>query len=72
LIETRFDVIPDWADERLNHQSSKDIEALCFRLLDGATLEELLHQSQDCGPTVCSSARPIVAEPTGNSRLGLR
>ncbi|WP_180540569.1 DUF4351 domain-containing protein [Nevskia soli] len=42
LIEKRFGAIPEWADERLNHRSTEDLEALSVRLLDGATLEELL------------------------------
>jgi predicted transposase YdaD len=42
LIEKRFGAVPAWADERLTQRPTEDLEALSVRLLDAATLEELL------------------------------
>jgi Domain of unknown function (DUF4351) len=41
LIEARFGSIPSWAEERLAHLSTTQLEDLGFRLLDVNTLEEL-------------------------------
>ena len=42
LIEKRFGALPAWAQERLSKFSSKELEDLSVRVLDAATLEELL------------------------------
>jgi Domain of unknown function (DUF4351) len=42
LIERRFGQIPKWAEERLAARSAAELEALSFRILDAASIEELL------------------------------
>jgi predicted transposase YdaD len=42
LIEKRFGPIPQWADERLASRSTAELEDLSVRLLDAASIEELL------------------------------
>jgi hypothetical protein len=42
LLEKRFGAIPQWAEERLNRQTPEDLEALTLRILDAASLEQLL------------------------------
>ncbi len=41
-IEKRFGPIPKWADERLAARSAAELEELSIRILDAATIEELL------------------------------
>jgi hypothetical protein len=42
LLQRRFGAIPQWAEERLNHQTPEDLEALSVRILDASSLEQLL------------------------------
>jgi hypothetical protein len=42
LIEKRFGSVPAWAEEGLSKLSAKELEDLSVRVLDAATLEELL------------------------------
>jgi hypothetical protein len=41
-VEKRFGAIPRWAEERLRSCSAEELEALCVRVLDAQSLEELL------------------------------
>ena len=42
LIEKRFGAIPCWAEERLVGRSAAELEDLSIRLLDAASIEDLL------------------------------
>ncbi len=42
LIETRFGPMPTWADQRLSGASIEQLEELATRVLDAASLEELM------------------------------
>jgi hypothetical protein len=42
VLEKKFGPIPAWADERLSKATVPEIEDLAVRLLDAATLDELL------------------------------
>jgi predicted transposase YdaD len=42
LIEKRFGPIPTRAEERLGHLTTKEIEDLCVRVIDAASIEDLL------------------------------
>jgi hypothetical protein len=42
LIEKRFGPIPAWADERLSARSALELEELSERVLDAATIEDIL------------------------------
>ena len=42
LLEKRFGRIPTWAEERLAGSTSTQLEALTDRVLDAASLEDLL------------------------------
>ena len=41
-IEIRFGALPDWAAEKLAALPVSELEALCERLLDAGSVEELL------------------------------
>jgi hypothetical protein len=41
-LEKKFGLIPDWAVQRLSKATIPEIEDLAVRLLDAATLDELL------------------------------
>jgi uncharacterized protein YqeY len=42
LIEKRFGSVPNWAEERLEKLSAKELEEVSVRLLDAKNLESLL------------------------------
>jgi Domain of unknown function (DUF4351) len=42
LIEKRFGTVPKWADERLAARSAAELEELSVRILDAASIEDLL------------------------------
>ncbi len=41
-VEKRFGAIPEWAQQKIDAMSSTDLEDAALRLLDAASLEELL------------------------------
>jgi len=41
-IEKRFGSVPNWAEERLEKLSAKELEEVSVRLLDAKSLENLL------------------------------
>jgi hypothetical protein len=43
LIEKRFGLLPSWAEERLAGASTEQLEDLATRMLDAASLEDLLN-----------------------------
>ena len=42
LIEKRFGAIPNWAEERLSARSTAEPEELSVRILDAASIDDLL------------------------------
>jgi flagellar biosynthesis/type III secretory pathway protein FliH len=42
LIEKRFGTLPSWAEERLAGRSAAELEELSVRVLDAASMEDLL------------------------------
>jgi hypothetical protein len=41
-IEKRFGALPGWAEERLTSRSPAELEELSVRILDAASMEDLL------------------------------
>jgi hypothetical protein len=63
IIEKRFGAIPNWAEERLVSRSSADLEELSDRVLDAASIEDLLKKRGEiayCAGPIHASASPLM------------